>query len=40
MKEGIARRANREDECTCAFWEAHFTSVPLLDKGALMACMA
>jgi len=40
LNEGIARRANREDECTGAFWEARFTSVPLLDEGALMACMA
>jgi len=40
LKEGISRRANREDDCTGAFWEARFTSVPLLDEGALMACMA
>jgi hypothetical protein len=40
LKEGISRRANREDECTGAFWEARFTSVPLLDEGALTACMA
>jgi hypothetical protein len=40
LKESIARRANREDGCTGAFWEGRFHSVPLLDQPALMACMA
>jgi hypothetical protein len=40
LKEGISRRANREDGCTGAFWEGRFTSVPLLDNAALVACMA
>jgi hypothetical protein len=40
LKEDIARRANREDGCTGAFWEGRFTSVPLLDNAALVACMA
>jgi hypothetical protein len=40
LKEGISRRANREDGCTGAFWEGRFTSVPLLDQAALVACMA
>ena len=40
LKEGISRRANREDECTGSFWESRFTSVPLLDQAALIACMA
>jgi len=40
LKEEIARRANREDGCTGAFWEGRFTSVPLLDNAALVACMA
>ena len=31
LKEGIAKRANREDGCTGAFWEGRYTSVPLLD---------
>jgi len=40
LKESIAKRANREDGCTGAFWEGRFTSVPLLDQPALIACMA
>ena len=40
LKEDISRRANREDGCTGAFWEGRFSSVPLLDNAALVACMA
>lgn len=40
MKERIARRANREDGCTGSFWQGRFTSVALLDQGAVIACMA
>ena len=40
LKETIAKRANREDDCTGSFWEGRFTSVPLLDDAALVACMA
>jgi hypothetical protein len=40
LKEPISRRANAEDGCTGAFWEERFTSVPLLDQAALIACMA
>ncbi len=40
LKEFIVRRANAEDGCTGAFWEERFTSVPLLDQAALIACMA
>ncbi len=40
LKESIAKRANREDRCTDAFWEGRFHSVPLLDQPAMMACLA
>ena len=40
FKEPIARRANREDDCSGAFWEGRFHSVPLLDQPALIACLA
>jgi hypothetical protein len=39
FKEPIARRANAEDECSGRFWEGRFTSVPLLDHAAVIACM-
>jgi REP element-mobilizing transposase RayT len=39
LKEPIARRANREDECTGHFWEGRFKSIRLLDKAAVLACM-
>jgi REP element-mobilizing transposase RayT len=37
LKEPISRRANREDKCRGAFWEARFKSVAVLDEGALLA---
>jgi REP element-mobilizing transposase RayT len=40
FKEPLARRANVEDECTGSFWEGRFSSVPLYDQAALVACMA
>jgi REP element-mobilizing transposase RayT len=40
LKENLARRANKEDGCSGAFWEGRFKSVPLLDQAALVACMA
>lgn len=40
LNEYIARRANKEDECTGHFWEGRFKSQPLLDSGAVLSCMA
>ncbi len=39
LLQRIARRANREDGVTGHFWEGRFTSVPLLDQAAVIACM-
>ena len=40
LNEGIARRANKEDDCTGHFWEARYKSQPLLDEKAILSCMA
>jgi hypothetical protein len=38
--EHIARRANREDECTGHFWEGRYKCQLLLDEASLLACAA
>ena len=40
LNEHIARRANKEDNCTGHFWEGRFKSQALLNEQALIACMS
>jgi REP element-mobilizing transposase RayT len=40
LAEPIARRANKEDDCTGRFWEGRYKCQPLLDEAAVAACMA
>ena len=40
LNEGIARRANKEDDCTGHFWESRYKSQALLDEQAVLSCMA
>ena len=38
LSEPIARRANKEDQCSGHFWEGRFKSQRLLDEAAILAC--
>ena len=38
VQERIARRANREDDVTGAFWAGRFQSKALLDSAAVLSC--
>ena len=40
LNQSIANRANREDNCTGKFFESRFKSQALLDKSAVLTCMA
>ena len=39
LNEKIARRANKEDECTGHFWESRYKSQALLDEKAVLSAM-
>jgi len=36
--ENIARRANRQDDCTGHFWEGRYHAKVLLDEASILAC--
>ncbi|MDK1286829.1 transposase [Pseudoalteromonas umbrosa] len=40
LNEYIAKKANKEDNCTGKYWEGRYKSQALLDETALLSCMA
>ena len=40
LNENVARRANKEDECSGHFWESRYKSQALLDEKAVLSAMA
>ncbi len=40
MNENIARRANKEDDCTGRFWEGRFSCQRVFEVGGILACSA
>ena len=40
LKEPLARLANKQDECTCAFFEGRFKSIAILDEKSLLSVCA
>lgn len=38
LSEPIARMANRQDECSGAFWQGRFRAQRIIDEAALLAC--
>ena len=40
LNENVARRANKEEDCSGHFWESRYKSQALLDEKAVLSAMA